>query len=362
MTHIQARFEVTYPDFQLDVKLDLPAQGISVIFGPSGCGKTTLLRCMAGLERSPSGIMRVGNEVWQDGETFIPVHQRAIGLVFQEARLFPHLSVRSNLEYGFRRTPKSQRSISPDRVVDILGIGYLLDRRPHHLSGGEKQRVAIGRALLTSPRVLLMDEPLAALDAQRKHEILPFFLRLRRELNIPILYVSHSLTEVLQLVDTLVLMEAGKVLACGQVGDIFSRLELRGHVDRSAMGAVLDTQIVGHEPEFSLTHLNFMGQRLSVPKQDLAVGQMMRLHILSQDVSVVLDPPNFRTSVLNILKAKVVEIGVIDPEGYSVDIKLDVGLPILATITKKSFAKLGLHIGQEVYAHIKAVKMIHEGE
>lgn len=360
MSALTARFDVSFPGFRLDVSLDLPGQGVSVIFGPSGCGKTTLLRCMAGLERPPSGVMRVDDEVWQDEGVFVPIHQRGLGFVFQESRLFPHLNVRSNLEYGFHRTPQRQRTIFPDRVVDILGIGHLLGRRPHHLSGGEKQRVAIGRALLTSPRLLLMDEPLAALDAARKREILPFFLRLKRELNIPIIYVSHSLGEVLQLVDTLALLEAGKVLACGSVGEVFSHLELRGHIDKSMIGAVLDARVTGHEPEFGLTLLDFMGQALSVPRQDIPVGQTMRLHILSQDVSIVLDPPNFRTSVLNILQATVMEVGTID--GYSVDIKLDIGRPVLATITKKSFVKLGLRPGQKVYAHIKAVKMVTEGE
>ena len=358
MTELTARFDVTFPGFRLQVSLDLPGQGVSVISGPSGCGKTTLLRCMAGLERSPSGVMKIGDEVWQDEGIFVPIHRRGIGLVFQESRLFPHLNVRANLEYGFRRTPPEQRSIFPGQVVDILGIGHLLDRHPQHLSGGEKQRVAIGRALLASPRLLLMDEPLAALDAARKNEVLPFFMRLRRELSVPIVYVSHSLTEVLQLVDTMVLLEAGKVLACGAVGEVFSHLELRGHIDRSMIGAVLDTRIASHEPEYGLTILDFMGQSLSVPKQDIPVGQAMRLHILSQDVSIVLDPASFRTSVLNILSAKVLEIGPID--GYSVDIKLDIGRPILATITKKSLVKLGLRPGQEVFAHIKAVKMVTE--
>lgn len=362
MNDISARFEVKFPGFQLEASLDFPGQGVSVIFGPSGCGKTTFLRCMAGLERSSTGMMRLGDEVWQDESRgiFVPVHRRAIGMVFQEPRLFPHLSVRDNLEYGFRRTLVQSRSILPDRVVEILGLGQLLERRPHHLSGGEKQRVAIGRALLTSPSLLLMDEPLSALDNRRKREILPFFLRLKRELGIPIIYVSHSLEEVLQLVDTMALLEAGKVVACGPVGEVFSNMGLRGHIGPSLIGSVLDTQVTGHEPEFHLTHLDFMGQPLCVPLQSAATGQSLRLHILAQDVSIVVDPPGLRTSVLNILKAKV--LAASDCQGHSVDIKLDVGRPLLATITRKSFVRLGLHPGQTVYAHIKAVKMIHEGE
>lgn len=364
MSDISARFDVSFSGFQLSASLDFPGQGVSVVFGPSGCGKTTLLRCLAGLERSPSGIMRIGEEIWQDESRgiFIPVHKRSIGVVFQESRLFPHLNVRDNLEYGFRRTPAQSRTVFLERVVDILGIGHLLERRTYHLSGGEKQRVAIGRALLTSPKLLLMDEPLSALDARRKREILPFFLRLKRELGIPIVYVSHALDEILQLVDTMAIMESGRILACGPVGEVFSHMDLRGHIEPSLMGAVLDTQVTGHEPEFCLTHLDFMGQPLCIPRQDAEPGQTLRLHILAQDVSIVIDPPDFRTSVLNILKAKVLAAGDMDSPGHSIDIKLDVGRPILATITKKSFIKLGLQAGQSVYAHVKAVRMVHAGE
>lgn len=364
MSRLTARFDVAFPDFRLQTDLDLPAQGVSVIFGPSGCGKTTLLRCMAGLERSPSGFMRIGEEIWQDEArgVFVPTHRRAAGMVFQEPRLFPHFSVRSNLEYGYNRIPRESRSISFERVVDILGIGNLLDRRPQLLSGGEKQRVAIGRALLTSPRLLLMDEPLAALDARRKREILPFLLRLKRELKLPIVYVSHSLNEALQLVDTMAIFESGRALACGPVDEVFSRLGLRGHLDPSMIGAVLDAKVAGHEPEFGLTRLDLMGQSLYIPRQDADEGQTIRLHVLARDVSIALDPPTFRTSALNVLEAEILEAGPMSPEEYSVDVKLDVGRPILATITRKSFVKLGLRPGLRVYAHVKAVKMMHELE
>ncbi len=353
---ISARFKLDYPGFGLDVSLDLPGEGATVVFGPSGCGKTTLLRCMAGLERAPDGLMRLDGEVWQDGQTFLPVEQRAVGMVFQEPRLFPHLNVKSNLCYGLTRVPEAQRVLTLERVVGILGIEALLERRIQNLSGGEKQRVAIGRALLRSPRLLLMDEPLSALDVKRKREILPFLQRLRKELKIPIVYVTHSLNEVLQLVDTLVVMEAGKVAARGPAEEVFSHLDLRSHLDAAMVGAVLETRVAEHDPAYCLTRLDYRGQNLFVPKLEAAVGDPARLHILSQDVSLALDPPNRRNSILNVLKATVVEVGPKEADNHQVDVKLDAGGPLLATITKKSFESLKLKTGTRVFAQIKAVK------
>ncbi|MFQ5449502.1 MAG: molybdenum ABC transporter ATP-binding protein [Nitrospinaceae bacterium] len=362
MNGLQARFDVTYPDFHLRTELTVPGRGVTVVFGPSGCGKTTFLRCLSGLERPPAGFLRLGREIWQDESRgiFVPPHKRSVGLVFQEARLFPHLSVRSNLNYGFKRTPAGERRISWDQVIGILDLGSLLDRRPHHLSVGEGQRVALGRALLTSPKLLLMDEPLAGLDIQRKREILPYIRRLQKELELPMVYVSHSLGEVLQLVDTMVIMNAGRILATGPVEEVFSHLGLQGKVEPALIGAVLDTTVEKHDPEFGLTTLTFKNHRLHVPRQDAAIGQSLRIHIHSRDVSIVLSPPHNETSVLNILEARVAAIAPVDPRGYSVDIQLDVGQPLIATITRKSLAKLGLAPGQKVYAQIKAIKMVHE--
>ena len=364
MSNLSANFDVRFPGFHLQTRLELPDEGVTVLFGPSGSGKTTLLRCLAGLERSPTGTLKFGDTVWQDEAQgiFVPVHKRSIGLVFQEPRLFPHLSVRSNLLYGFKRIPSPERRIFLDEVVDVLDIAHLLDRRPNFLSGGEGQRVAIGRALLTSPKLLLMDEPLASLDTQRKRELLPYIRRLQTKWQIPIVYVSNSLGEILQLVDTMVLLKQGKVVAQGPVDEVFSQLELRNHIDPKAVGAVLDTTVADHEPEFGLTRLQFMGHQLYVPRQLAEVGQAIRLHIHSNDVSVVTSQPNNQTSVLNILEAKVMEVGALDASRYSVDIKLDVGQPILATITRKSLARLNIAVGQKVYAHIKAIKTVHEWE
>ncbi|MDP1536360.1 MAG: molybdenum ABC transporter ATP-binding protein [Burkholderiales bacterium] len=242
MSEILARFRHGYPGFTLDVDLELPSRGVTALFGHSGSGKTTLLRCIAGLERTANGYLAIDGTLWQDGASFLPTHRRPIGYVFQEASLFPHLSVRGNLEYGAKRAqslPAREggagggranlcRPASADfsHIVELLGIGTLLDRKPERLSGGERQRVAIARALLTAPRLLLMDEPLAALDLARKNEILPYLERLHDELEIPVLYVSHAPDEVARLADHLVVMDGGRAVAQGPLADVLSRIDL----------------------------------------------------------------------------------------------------------------------------------------
>ncbi|HIE42478.1 MAG TPA: molybdenum ABC transporter ATP-binding protein [Nitrospinaceae bacterium] len=361
MTHLlEAKFKITYPEFSLDVDLNLPAKGVTVVFGPSGSGKSTLLRCLSGLERAPSGFLKLDDQVWQDEGIFIPIHQRKIGSVFQESRLFPHLNIQGNLLYGYQRTPLVERNLHLDEVVQVLGLGSLLKRYPEKLSGGERQRVAIGRALLTSPNLLLMDEPLASLDMQRKAEIIPFIKKIKDEFETPIIYVTHSMNEVLQLVETMVILNSGKVVNWGPVEEVFSDVQLRDAVGDGQLGAVLETTVSEHDDKFGLTRLDFMGQVLSVPKQNIPMGKKLRVHIHSKDVSLATAAPVGATSVLNILKAKVGKIGAIDPNGYSVDIELDAGRPILATITRKSLSNLNLQIGQPIFAHIKAIKMVHE--
>ena len=364
MNTILSRFRVQYQQFGLDTELEFPDEGVTVIFGRSGSGKTTLLRCLAGLERSSTGYMKFGDQVWQDESqnTFVPVHHRPIGMVFQEARLFPHLSVRDNLNYGHRRIAPDQRKITFEQVTHLMDLDPLLDRRPQKLSGGEQQRVAIGRALLTSPRLLLMDEPLSNLDAQRKQDILPFLIRLRQEMKLPIVYVTHSLSEVLQLVDTLILLQEGKSVAIGPANEVLSRLDLAGKTGPSTLGSVLTTTVSGHETEFSLTRVQYRNQSLYIPEQPLKVGSSLRVHLLAQDISLALGKSEIPTSVLNTLPATVLEIGPMDTPGSSVNLKLDVGEPILATITRKSLAHLQLKPGMQVYANVKAVKMVHEIE
>jgi molybdate transport system ATP-binding protein len=226
MAGIEARFRIDWPGFVLDVDLSLPGRGVTALFGHSGSGKTTLLRCIAGLERAPLGRLAVDGEVWQDASQWLPPHKRPIGYVFQEASLFAHLTVMGNLHYGLKRLRCAPR-ISLDQAIELLGIGHLLDRKPDTLSGGERQRVGIARALAVSPRLLLMDEPLAALDLKRKQEILPYLERLHDELEIPVLYVSHSPDEVTRLADHLVAMEGGRVVAYGPLADTLARLDLQ---------------------------------------------------------------------------------------------------------------------------------------
>ncbi len=225
MSSLDARFRIAWPGFSLDADLSLPSRGVTALFGHSGSGKTTLLRCIAGLERAPHGFLRVNGDVWQDASTWLPAYRRPIGYVFQEASLFPHLSVLGNLEFGLKRSGQNDRT-HLNHAIELLGIGHLLDRRPGRLSGGERSRVAIARALAITPKLLLMDEPLAALDEPRKQEILPYLERLRDEAQIPIVYVSHSVAEVARLSDTLVILEGGKVRAAGPTIELMHRLDL----------------------------------------------------------------------------------------------------------------------------------------
>ena len=245
---IEARFRFALGEFRLDVDLRLPAQGVSALFGPSGCGKTSLLRAIAGLDRHAEGRLVVGGVTWQDGDIFLSPHRRPIGYVFQEASLFEHLSVAGNLEYGLRRVPEADRRIPLQRAIALLGIGPLLARRPNTLSGGERQRVAIARALAVSPRLLLMDEPLAAVDLERRQEILPWIESLHRELDIPVIYVSHSPEEVARLADYMVLLRGGRVLASGDVHELFTRLDLPLALDNDAT-SVIEAAVAGHDEE-----------------------------------------------------------------------------------------------------------------
>lgn len=360
MSRVLARFNIRFPAFHLNVDMDVPMSGITAIFGPSGSGKTTFLRCLAGLERAPEGFMQVGEDVWQDESRgyCLPLYERPIGYVFQEPRLFPHYNVHSNLLYGYNRIPSKERRITMEQVVDILGIGHLLERRIHKLSGGEQQRVAIGRALLTSPKLLLLDEPLASLDIQRKQELLPFIRRLHQELHIPVVYVSHAMAEILQLADRIVLLKEGHVVGVGTLNEVLTALPFRGSFASHRIGAILDAHVTSHDAQYGLTQLEFKGQSLFTPLQPAAIGQSMRVHILSTDVTIVVERMGSPTSVLNILEATIVEIREINHT--SVDILLDIGAPLVASITRKSLMSLGLKPGQRVFAHVKAVALNEE--
>src|SRR3990167_6585902 len=304
---IQARFDLSYPGFELHAELHVFAHGVIALFGPSGSGKTTLLRCIAGLEPAARGALQVKGEVWQSGEKSMPVHRRSLGYVFQEASLFPHLSVKENLEYGLKRIPPEQRRVQLEQVVEWLGLSKLIGRdSPAGLSGGERQRVAIARALLTSPRLLLMDEPLSALDAASKRDILPYLERLHGELDIPMIYVSHSLDEVARLADQLVLMEQGRVVASGALNEVLGRLDLPiAHLDDA--GAVIEAGVAVHDEEYHLTRLDFPGGSLWVSKVERPLGSVVRARVLARDVSIATAAPH-GSSISKIPAARLAEV------------------------------------------------------
>ena len=351
MSTIDARFRTTLGRFELDVAFSLPACGVTALFGASGSGKTTLLRLIAGLSRAPGSLILNG-EIWQDEHTFLPTHRRALGYVFQEASLFPHLSVRGNLEYGWRRVPAAERRIRFDDVIDWLGLEALLAHHPQQLSGGQRQRVAIGRALLASPRLLLMDEPLSALDAASRADILPYLERLHRQLELPIIYVSHALDEVARVADTLLLIEAGKIIYQGPLVEGLTRLDLP-LAHRDTAGTIIDTTVVSHDPAFHLTQVSHGTLTLSLPGLHATPGQPLRIRVAARDVSLVLAPPN-QTSILNLLPARIIELVDDAPGQVLVRLKLEETV-LLSRITLKSARALSLLPGMDVIAQVKSV-------
>ncbi len=339
-------------DFFLSVEFQSDAP-ITAFYGRSGSGKTSLVDLIAGLDRPDSGHISVGNRILFDSTQGIDIapEKRRVGYVFQDGRLFPHLSVKANLLYARRFLSENDDAHPFEQIVDLLGLTPLLARRPSTLSGGEKQRVAIGRALLAEPQLLLMDEPLASLDAQRKAEILPFIENLRDQLTTPILYVSHAMEEVIRLADNLVLLDGGHVIAHGRVEDVMNRLDLRPLTGRYEAGAVLPVKIAQHDKAFDLTGLAFTTHTLWVPAIDLPIGSELRMRIRARDISLSKTKPE-KTSVLNIFQGTIREISPDD--GSQCDILLDVGAPLIARITRKSANELGLNVGDTIYALVKA--------
>jgi len=355
---IHARFRLDYADFSLDVDLQLPGRGVTALFGHSGSGKTTLLRCVAGLERSGQGELTVNGERWQNNaqNLFVPPHRRPIGYVFQEANLFTHLSVRRNLEFGMRRVPAPQRRVALEQAVELLGVDHLLERMPDRLSGGERQRVGIARALLTSPRLLLMDEPLAALDLKRKNEILPYLERLHDELDIPVLYVSHSPDEVARLADHVVLLEQGRAIAQGELRETLARLDLPTAFSDDA-GVVVEGEIAGHDAHYHLTRLTFPGGEVLVSQRSEALGQRLRFRVHARDVSLALQRAE-GSSITNLLPARVEAMVAADTPAH-VLVRLDAGgTPLLARITRRSADQLAITPGQALWAQIKTVALL----
>ena len=357
---IQVRLRLDYPDFALDLDLQLPGRGVTALYGHSGSGKTTCLRCIAGLEKAPEALIRINDQVWQDSarKLFVPPHKRALGYVFQEASLFAHLSVRANLEFGLRRIPRAQRRVDMAHATQLLGIGHLLDRHPQHLSGGERQRIGIARALLTSPQLLLMDEPLAALDSQRKNEILPYLERLHDELEIPVLYVSHAQDEVARLADHIVLLSAGKALASGPIGETLARLDLPMALGDDA-GVVIEGTVSAYDDQYQLLTLQLPGSLLNVrvAHAPLAPGKRLRIKIQARDVSLSRQPGE-HSSILNLLPVTLTEEIPADNSAH-VLIRLEAaGTPLLARITRYSRDQLKLAPGQTLWAQIKAVAVL----
>ncbi|MER9326228.1 molybdenum ABC transporter ATP-binding protein [Mesorhizobium sp. M0488] len=328
---------------------------LTALFGPSGSGKSTLINVIAGLIRPDKGRIEVDGRVLVDTRAgiFVPKHKRRIGMVFQDARLFPHMSVGGNLRYGRWFTPAAERYADLDSVVDLLGMGPLMDRRPAKLSGGEKQRVAIGRALLASPRLLLMDEPLASLDEARKAEILPYIERLRDETKIPIVYVSHSVAEVARLASDVVMLAQGKVLASGPTEAVMQRLDLLPAEERGEGGAVLDTKVLRHDEAFGMTVLASAAGEIRVPRLALMVGAPVRIRVRARDVMIATERP-VGLSALNILPGTIVAIS--PGEGPTVEVGVDCnGATVLARITEQSRHALALRLGGQVFAVIKTV-------
>jgi molybdate transport system ATP-binding protein len=357
---IEIDVEKRLGDFRLEARFTAPATGITALFGRSGAGKTTLVNLLAGLERPDRGRIAVDGEVLFSAEdgVDVPTERRRLGYVFQEGRLFPHYSVRGNLTYGRRRGARGA-AVSVEAVVALLGLEALLDRRPGDLSGGEKQRVAIGRALLAEPRLLLMDEPLASLDTPRKAEIMPFIERLRDELHIPIIYVSHAMDEIVRLADTLVLLSEGRVAAVGPVEELTSRLDLRPLTGRHEAGAVIRATVAGHDVTYGLSELAFPGGRLRVSHVALPLGTPVRARIRARDVALATTRPT-GISFRNIFPGRIAEIAA--ERAPIVDIKLDIGtaaqpVALWARVTARAVQELSLVPGRQVFALVKTVAL-----
>ena len=352
---MRLRFAAQRPAFAMEVDLVLPARGTTALFGKSGAGKTTLLRFVAGLEPDIQGRFSIGDRVFQDGREFVPPHRRRFGYVFQQPALFEHLDVIGNLRFGERRAGKDGHALTLDRITRLLGLEPLLRRAPESLSGGQQQRVAIGRALLSQPDLLLLDEPLAGLDLESREEILDCLDALHRELDIPMLYVSHVPMEVQRLADYLVLLENGSVVASGEINDVLTRPGLAlSRADEAA--ALLPATVRRHVSSFHLTELEVPGGSIYVPAQSLALGAPLRLRVLARDVSIALVRIE-DTSISNVLDAGILGIHE-DTDPANRLLRLDVGgTTILSRVTWRSVERLQLRAGMRVYAQVKSVAL-----
>ncbi len=344
-------------DFQLRVDCDIPLQGVTAIYGPSGSGKTSFLYCLAGLLQAEQGSELVaGDRIWQQGDTILATHQRRIGFVFQDSQLFPHLSVAGNLSYAEQRQ-SGNSGPTREQVVQWLQLENLLQRDIHQLSRGQQQRVAIGRALLSAPDILLLDEPLANIDLASRTQILNHLEQLQRDINLPIIYISHDMEELARLADWLLVMEAGRITAAGPMLELCSRMELAiAHEEQAA--AIVTASVSGHDAQYGLSELQLEGQPLYVPAVSSKPGSTMRLRIPARDVSICLQAP-LETSILNIIKATITEIEASDSPRLL--LRLQIGEQfLLARLTRKSIDTLQLRTGDTVYAQVKSVALLTE--
>ena len=351
---IECKIKVQLESFMLDANFSIPDRGITVVFGPSGSGKTTLLRAIAGLEKSDKGFLKIGDSVWQKGEDFLATHKRQIGYVFQDAALFDHLDVKGNLNFVIKRAIGLKEDFI-ESIHNLLEIKTLLNRKTTQLSGGEKQRVAIARALLTNPKILLLDEPLSALDLKRKNEILPYLDSIHNDLEIPILYVTHSQDEMSRLADHLLLIEDGNIIGSGPVNDMLTRFDMPLSHGGDAV-SIIEAEVLKRDSEFNLMHLDFLGGQFIVPDNSFPVQTKVRIRVVARDVSLT-KSKQVDTSILNIFPAMVQEI--VNEGEAQVMVRLQIKETILlACITRKSSYKLRLEKGSEVFVQVKSVAIL----
>jgi len=351
---IECKIKVQLESFMLDANFSIPDRGITVVFGPSGSGKTTLLRAIAGLEKSDEGFLKIGDSVWQKGEDFLATHKRQIGYVFQDAALFDHLDVKGNLNFVIKRAIGLKEDFI-ESIHNLLEIKTLLNRKTTQLSGGERQRVAIARALLTNPKILLLDEPLSALDLKRKNEILPYLDSIHNDLEIPILYVTHSQDEMSRLADHLLLIEDGNIVGSGPVNDMLTRFDMPLSHGGDAV-SIIEAEVLKRDSEFNLMHLDFLGGQFIVPDNSFPVQTKVRIRVVARDVSLT-KSKQVDTSILNIFPAMVQEI--VNEGEAQVMVRLQIKETILlACITRKSSYKLRLEKGSEVFVQVKSVAIL----
>lgn len=356
MIEIDLDVRIAFGSFDLQVDHRMPLEGIMGLFGPSGCGKSTLLRIISGLERSALGTILFGDEVWQDAAhgIFVPPHKRGVGYVFQDVRLFPHLTVAGNLRYAEKRSRRTDNEINIEGVVAALDLAPLLTRRPQSLSGGERQRVAIGRTLLTRPRLLLMDEPLAALDIKRKAEILPYIERLPQVFRVPVIYVTHSIDEVTRLAERMLVLASGRKITYGPVAAALERLDLQPIAGRFEAGVVLTARVTRHDLKYRLTHLDHHGKEIVMPMADLAIGSDVRLRIRARDVALATKAPE-GISIRNVLSGNIAEI-VEEPDTAFAETTVDIGgAKIRARVTRSAVAALALTPGKSIFVLFKSI-------